>query len=1513
MSKPLTDNDFVALSDDDFLTDDDFKEQPKKKTSFTEDIGIGLTNLGHSGKTVLDILAGAAASKFGKEGEADKIYADMEARLKARDAEMKSLDQGLAGKVTSGAAQVLPAFALGPMMGLTASVGGLSGMGALENTVEDIRAGERFTPMGAAAKTAADTGVNFATTMLPVGKGLIGGAKWGAGGNVAGQAGTDIIGNLATSGEANKRYDFDPENYAVQAVTGGVVGGTVGKFTGSDTPSTPKPGDEKVKPTPQSEAEADIKRQADFRIEKAGKEVDKLTLSKLNIEEKISKITDRINKNGGASTLAEQEQLAKLQDTLGIVEQKLEKETKLLKDSLDIRGKYGDDIPTVTERVEPTLTEEVPTVKQIEPSETREVDAGGTVPIDTGVPTRDTGQSLYDASRPRAERRSIEQAFRENEVDPTTKAIQEELAWQQRDNLPEQGFADNMYERQEGMNEVTDDLLKGFDENQWKLEQKLHTESDLTQGDQNFQKVLDDMKSAVGDVLTALAEKSGGKMNFNPGEGLGKAMSNLADALYRAGHTTYLKAVAAAKAQLGNAWDRVKEFFRQAWDHNRNQASNPVVKNVPGLNKTFDNVNKVIDFDTVKNMVMNNQMGDPPSSILRKIGLNYFGDQQFIPMIKNSMPYVYNAYKVIKATGDTSIRMARTWLNDFDSTKVDALGKGFWNKLTAYKNPDSVNETWHKGSWQDVETIYGMFKKAFDADMTLRDYYNQNHTQLSEMQRKMYESAMKMFEKMHMETGIKSYRKGWFPILRRGDFLVTVRDEKDTPFHIETFRTSEEARIFERQVAESTNYTTNMVDKKSNPSLFDHLNGIGEMFGKNPTPEQIEAMRVIDEVRQRMAENAGLGGHDKHRLGFSGFEGNRWFKTREQNAEDFRKAVFDSASEYSSLYRKRMLSTLAEGFVRDPDIASKIPLQVEFTDHLFRNAMNEMDGFGTMTIDGKKVSLDREFKGWLDNNVVKAIDQFNKKFGTDLPMPKHSLLDRSHGIAAQLFYISALTTRPAFWAAQILTAPFSLRGLLQEGSMVDVANATCKGMWNVLTGGDQQFRNFIKDVANTTDSLHPQFMNDINSIGRQWLADGKHATIKGIFEWGTGQAPGAIADSISRYITMSIGYEFYKPLIKNQQQLRNQVTAFSDATMVMYSREHVAPMMQKLGTVGELMAPLTKYPTAQLGNLINDLKLIKDKKTFQSTLPAMSTLLTSMIMGGTMGTVLVAEYELLRSVITALADQFGLTDEAEEVLPPSAEKAILENTFLMQKALADSYGLIPGVDQERAKRMAQFGIVSGLAGFDIGSGLRFQGFTPDLLQDPNKGIFSLMPAVAFAKQAIQAGLTELKPENTLAEDRKTWMGVQPFVGAKALVDRTMFDAGTRKYVPDTRYDAQVPQTVKEEVGTLIGSRPTETVQETKRLFFLNKEDQKLKTRFERKLTLAADKITRGEQIDKESLRELAEFGLSKLGKTPDSALNSIETILKKRNIPANIRYQLGTDLEASMEDIVKIKRYQATR
>ena len=61
-----------------------------------------------------------------------------------------------------------------------------------------------------------------------------------------------------------------------------------------------------------------------------------------------------------------------------------------------------------------------------------------------------------------------------------------------------------------------------------------------------------------------------------------------------------------------------------------------------------------------------------------------------------------------------------------------------------------------------------------------------------------------------------------------------------------------------------------------------------------------------------------------------------------------------------------------------------------------------------------------------------------------------------------------------------------------------------------------------------------------------------------------------------------------------------------DDTMVMYDREHSPSVFNKMGLVGQNIAPLQKYGLAQLENLIGDLKFIAQKPSGMSTIRAMA-------------------------------------------------------------------------------------------------------------------------------------------------------------------------------------------------------------------------------------------------------------------------------------------------------------------
>lgn len=200
-----------------------------RKTGILEDIGIGLENVAHKGKTALDLLAGAAATYAGSQEEADKIYADMEARQKAREAELAKLDQGTGGKIISGVSGIVPAVAAAPFVGIPAALGGMTGMSALAGGGENVGKGAGVPESTAQAML--EAGIDYASLKIPVGRGVAQGAALGAGGNVAGTLATDVTGRALMEGtEAAKAYETTPEKLLVSGATGAIPGGVFGRF-----------------------------------------------------------------------------------------------------------------------------------------------------------------------------------------------------------------------------------------------------------------------------------------------------------------------------------------------------------------------------------------------------------------------------------------------------------------------------------------------------------------------------------------------------------------------------------------------------------------------------------------------------------------------------------------------------------------------------------------------------------------------------------------------------------------------------------------------------------------------------------------------------------------------------------------------------------------------------------------------------------------------------------------------------------------------------------------------------------------------------------------------------------------------------------------------------------------------------------------------------------------------------------------------------------------------------------
>jgi len=642
---------------------------------------------------------------------------------------------------------------------------------------------------------------------------------------------------------------------------------------------------------------------------------------------------------------------------------------------------------------------------------------------------------------------------------------------------------------------------------------------------------------------------------------------------------------------------------------------------------------------------------------------------------------------------------------------------------------------------------------------------------------------------------------------------------------------------------------------------------------------------VMDDGLTQVSKNPDIGRHREHYTGLSGFQGTRLFKGRLDNANEFFKSMEHYAQTSAAQHKKVELIREQNKFWDNPDgrvLREKYPNQAETSDFMFDVAMNKDQKYGwTESVD--------KFRDGVDNMYVTMRNKAREKLGKEpdlLYYPEVPILDRATGMGAQLFYISALTTRPGFWIGQALTSPFAMRQFLKEGSLADTFVAQGKGWGTVMTGGDAGWKAFIKDMANQSDSLHPQFINEINTLpGLSKIGSQRLDTIVQVI---TGQKPAGMADSFSRYTVAAMAYHHYKNMGMKGDQLAANVRRMVDDTMVMYDREHSPSVFNKMGLVGQNIAPLQKYGLAQLENLIGDLKFIAQKPEGMSTIramaPAISTMLTTMIMAGSIGLPLLMEYEMLRAGFVA-ASKFAGWDDVEDYVPKSVLESMMTNDNILTNLVASGYEGV-GFSEETSKDLATHGVLSTATGFDIGSSMRFNPYAPQPDMEGKVSPIAAFPVVKFMADLGGVAATKLRKHTagdvTEAEDRQATLKVQPIVGMRAGLDAALFDAGERDVVPGGgRGYAQVEQTPKEQLGMLIGSKPLDTAQKTMALEIETKAEKKRALQKQKAIDLITDGISGDNDAKLEKGYEMA----IRAGMTQKQIKEQIKSVMHERRTP----------------------------
>ena len=909
--------------------------------------------------------------------------------------------------------------------------------------------------------------------------------------------------------------------------------------------------------------------------------------------------------------------------------------------------------------------------------------------------------------------------------------------------------------------------------------------------------------------------------------------------------------------------------------------------------KVLQDPAKFMQQDEVLKILVDNKIPDTNPSLYTKLLQNITGDDQFLERTRVIAPYAFNVGKLIRKHTQNATMIENSLLNDVYGGDPNLKRAGFFN-LGHQSSPTSVKDLWTKKvKHEDVSAVFQVMRKGFeqpvnpvaldgpDKHQLAKEQYERNLNaygqHLTDHQKAIYNAATKMFLGGAIEAKIGKLRAGWFPSVRRGDHVVTL-SYKGQIVELETFRDKAQADIFTENVRKQyPNFETNYADKSDDMSLREAYNTFRDVLletskgSKDPNMQKsvMDARKVIDEIVERMAQRAKFGKHEVHRTGIPGYQGTKIMQNDVQNMRDFQSAVIGMPHEFGVLHKNRaLMQEFQKGFL-STTLHTQYPVQAELSLRMLENALNNRklsatDKIGKLIHEVANSTQTKVIDKFINPLIGGIVTRINKQFGTKmsadgLQMPTLDALDRTLGLGAAPFYWNALTRRPAVWIGQVLTTPFSIRQMIVDaaynnefntiGTFVDTFEAVAKGMVSSAGKQDPWFQNIMSKIVQDTYSVQPSFTNDLTSPISQTFGS-SHETAKNTFEYATGAKALALSDSVSRYMVAASAIHLYKKMGMTDEQIVFAASKLTDTTMVQYGKQHTPPIINKMGTVGQMFAPLMKYPIAQMANMINDIHFAKDnftKAPLVAVAPALLTVMTSAVMGGVGGTALVVEYELLRWLFKQMytgaffvgehlgADMADAVEnlvgesEFDELVPP-ASVLLMRGTHTIQKALEATYSsLTPNSLKKEYPQLvdnaARFGVPTAITGpmltelgqvlgvdlggegIDVASGIRFQSMLGSLFEKDDHNITDAMAVVNWWTKLITEKVGQ--SFGTDAEQYKVLGDVLPVVGGKMIADEMLgrdYDY-TVKGGKEERISAKTNQS---QIAKFLGSKTIET-------------------------------------------------------------------------------------------------------
>jgi len=896
--------------------------------------------------------------------------------------------------------------------------------------------------------------------------------------------------------------------------------------------------------------------------------------------------------------------------------------------------------------------------------------------------------------------------------------------------------------------------------------------------------------------------------------------------------------------------------------------------------------------DTLLEAIQTGSIEDVGKAV-SEVSVRAFGKLQITEIANNRVVDFVNG--VVSKAEATKVKVSNTAKYGYDATKT-IVGKRFIS-AKRYITDNSVYKTFHDLTDEMGFTLHKINQQFFDENVTVDsikaemkankvegdDWFNYHlnkrveQLQSTGVNQKVIDAYVAekkalrtVFEHTNSELELQgrtkeTARPDYFPAVRKGKYQVNVL-ANDLLYRVEIFRTEMEAKLYQEKMQAYPQYKTQFEDLNLQAESKYGVDDIAEMnkfflprIGIDPNSPIVNL--VLD---QMSTTGMKFGMHQKYRKGLGGYEGSAWFKSDKELGSAYRHAIFDWIDEQMAINTKQNIKfntqrlLEGEGFVMEKALPNATSLARQIRDA----GMNKTPEWGWSKVFDKFV---RDVGDKLVYNVAKM---FGKEY-----IAKISPTDKFLGVMSNMFYMTTLMARPGFWASQVLTAPTSLRHILRDTGipLADIAKSFSKGSarsfgfipYDNISGPAMQ-----RQMDNFT-TLRPQLTNEMNTFN--FMDIGAHKKLATLLRAITGQSPSEAADVFSRIWTANMMIEHYVGIGLRGKELDDAVANAVDITMVAYNRSNKARWVDQAGIVGQAANPLMTFGTAQLGNLVADIRYMAQEGTLRSALPAISTMLVTQLMAGAIGLPILVEYQFLRDLIVGYDEEYDWMPNPKEILMNSPE-------------------------------WVERGIPSAATGFDIGSGMRWNPFLAKFLMEDNKSVLDAFPAIAFVGSvATAAGMSlhgMVGGEYTQAEQRKAMLQVTPFVAGKGIFDDVSFDATTRPMVPDSRGAGLVEQTGKERLSTYIGSSTLERADASNRNYMLGQLNKIASA----KQMSNIQKLVDG-KFTQSALTALAEAGIN-----GERISNLVNESVKKRSLSAADRALL--ELISGEMTVTKIKNWQ---